>query len=137
MGSSLRQPSNHSEDAVGDGFEFGVDLGQRSRVLEDVKLAVERDFKAYLGLVMVDPCVGSMGEHFPFEVSFYVFTKRHVLGVSQRGIRYGLAFGLALGSEHDLALRIALRALDSDGAVAEGFVLEDAGDGHAFAGDFL
>ena len=58
----------------------------------------------------------------------------------------GLAFGFALGAEDDFTSRIAIfsqGALDGEGAIVEGFVRGDAGDGgllpfcFAVAGDFL
>jgi hypothetical protein len=40
-------------------------------------------------------------------------------------------------AEHDFACRVALGALDGDGAVAEVLVPENAADRHAVAGGFL
>ena len=60
-GSSLRQPPDHRQDAVGDAFQLGVDLGQRARRLEDVEVAVERDLVADLRLLVVDPRIGACG----------------------------------------------------------------------------
>ena len=60
-GNSFRQPADHGQDAVGDAFQFSIDLGQRARRLEDVEVPVEGDFVADLGLVVVDPGIGRMG----------------------------------------------------------------------------
>jgi hypothetical protein len=55
-------------DAVGDALQVGVDLGQRPRRLEDVEVPVERDLVADLGLLVVDPGVGRVGQHLALEV---------------------------------------------------------------------
>lgn len=60
-----------------------------------------------------------MGKHFTFEISVHFFAQRHVLGITQIGIRQWLAFALAFDGQHDLALGIALGPFDGDGAVAE------------------
>jgi len=88
--SSLRQPSNHREDAVGDAFEFRVDIGQRARRLEDVEVAVEGDLVADLGFVGVDPGVGSVGQHLAFEVGLDVLAERDISGVAQGGVGDGV-----------------------------------------------
>ena len=106
--SSFRQPPDHVQDAVGDAFQLGVDLAQRARRLEDVEVAVERDFVADLGLLVVDPRIRHVGQDFTLEIGLHVLAQRHILGVAQGGVRRGLAFALALGAEHDLALGVAL-----------------------------
>lgn len=114
-------------------FQLGIDLGQRARGLEDVEVAVEGDFVADLRLLGVDPGVSGVGQDFAFEVGVHIFAERDVFRVAQGGVGDGLAFAFALGGEDDLPLRIALGALDGDGAVTESFVLEDAADRHAVA----
>src|ERR1035438_3283400 len=100
-------------------------------------MAVEGDFVADLGLLGVDPRVWRVGQDLAFEIGVHVLAQGDVLGVAQAGIGHGLAFDLALGTEDDLALGVALGALDGDGAVAEVLVLENAADGHPGPGDFL
>jgi len=58
---SRRELPQHRADLVGDDLEVGVDGCERARRLEDVEVAVERDLVADLGLLVVDPVVGSVG----------------------------------------------------------------------------
>jgi hypothetical protein len=134
LADALRQPSDYGEDAVCDTFELGVDFGQRARGLEDVEVAVEGDFVADFGLVVVVPGVGGVGEDFAREVGVHIFGERDVFRVAQRCVGDGMAFSFALGGVDDVAFRIAPGALDGDGAVAERFVFEDAGNRDAVAG---
>ena len=97
-------------------------------------MAVEGDFVADLGLFGVDPGIRGVGQHLALEVGLHVLAQRHVFRVAQGGVGHGFPFGLAFLAEDDLALLIAQRAFDGDGAVAEILVAEDAGDRHAVAG---
>src|SRR4051812_20304739 len=44
--SSFRQPPDHLQNPVGDALQFGVDLGQVARRLEDVEMPVKRNLVA-------------------------------------------------------------------------------------------
>jgi len=128
FGNSFCQPSDHRQDAVGDDLQFGVDLGQIARRLENVEVPVERDFVANFRLLVVDPGIGSVRQHFTLEVGLHVLAQRHVFGVAQVGVRLRLAFQLALRGLYDVACFVTQRAFDRDRAVAESLVFEDAAD---------
>lgn len=133
---SLRQLPDHGDDTVGDSFEFGVDFIELAGGLEDVEVAVEGDFVADLGFVVVDPGIGDVGEDFPLEVVVDVFTEGDVFGVAEFGVGFGLAFAFPLLFGDDLAVLVPFGAFDGDGLVAEVGSFENAadGDGLCFTG---
>jgi hypothetical protein len=58
---SFRQSSDHFQNPVIHAFELAVDRGERARRGEDVEVAVEGDFVADLGFLVIDPRVRGMG----------------------------------------------------------------------------
>jgi len=116
------------QDAVGDGLQLGVNLGQRAGWLEDVEVAVERNLVSDLGLVFVDPRIGRMRQNLTLEIGFNILAQRHVLGVAQAGVGLGLAFAFPLGFLDDVPLGVAFGPLDGDRPVAEVGGLENAAE---------
>ena len=90
------------------------DVLHRLRRLVLVEVPRHGDFVAHLRLLLVDPGVGRVGQHFPLEVGVDVFRHGHVFGVAQGSVRHGLA-----ALHDDVAMRVALGALHGDLIVAE------------------
>ena len=84
-----------------------------------VEIAGHGDLVAYLGLAVVDPGIGGVGQDFPGKVGVNILHQRHVFGVSQAGVRHGLA-----AFQEDAARLIPLGALHHDLVVAELHALE-------------
>ena len=82
-GNSCAQPLDHRLDSVGSLLEFCINLGQFARRLEYLEVAVEWILIADFGLVVVDPRIRRVGQHFAFEVAFHVFVERDILGIAQ------------------------------------------------------
>jgi hypothetical protein len=99
--------------------------------IEHVEVPVEGNLVADFGFVVVNPCVGHMGQNFALEVFLHVIIERHVFGIAQAAVWLRLALVLALGYRNDVGLLILQWPLHGDGAVAEVHVLEDAADGCA------
>ena len=80
-----------------------INLLQRPRRHVLVEVPVEGDLIAddahqpvlRIGLGLVDPGIGYVGQHFTLEVIVDVFAQRHVLVVAQVGVRFNLAAALA------------------------------------------
>ena len=74
---------------------LGLDYFEGSKRLVHVEVSVEGDLVAGLGLVVVGPGVGDVGQDFVCHVGVDVVAEGHGLGVAQSGVRFGLAVGLA------------------------------------------
>ena len=72
-------------------FDVRLDFFQRARRLVAIEVTIERNLVADLGFALVDPGIGNVRQHFALEVIVDVFLQRHVLGVAQFGIGFGLA----------------------------------------------
>ena len=92
----IRPVLQQGHDASGDSLQFGIDLLQRTRRLEDVEMPIEGNLVADFGLLVVDPGVRRMRQDFALEVDFHIFTERHIFCVAQIAVRLRLAFQLAL-----------------------------------------
>ena len=91
--------------------------GFRSLIL--VEIAGHGDLVAHLGLAVVDPCVGGVGQNFPGKVGVNILHQRHVFGVPQAGVRHRLAT-----LQDNVARLVPLGALHHDLVVAELHALE-------------
>ena len=89
------------------------------RCLILVEIAGHGDLVAYLGLAVVDPCVGGVGQNFPGKVGVNILHQRHVFGVTQAGVRHRLA-----ALQDNVACFVPLGALHHDLVVAELHALE-------------
>lgn len=89
------------------------------RCLILVEIAGHGDLIAHLGLAVVDPCVGGVGQNFPGKVGVNILHQRHVFGVSQTGVRHRLAT-----LQDNVARLVPLGALHNDLVVAELHALE-------------
>ena len=84
------------------------------RCLILVEIAGHGDLVAHLGLAVVDPCVGGVGQNFPGKVGVNVLHQRHIFGVPQAGVRHRLAT-----LQDNVARFVPLGALHHDLVVAE------------------
>ena len=84
-----------------------------------VEIAGHGDLVAHLGLAVVDPCVGGVGQNFPGKVGVNILHQRHVFGVPQAGVRHRLA-----ALQDNVARLVPLGALHHDLVVAELHALE-------------
>ena len=89
------------------------------RCLILVEIAGHGDLVAHLGLAVVDPCVGGVGQNFPGKVGVNILHQRHVLGVTQAGVRHRLA-----AFQDNVARFVPLAALPHDLVVTELHALE-------------
>ena len=89
------------------------------RCLILVEIAGHGDLVAHLGLAVVDPCVGGVGQNFPGKVGVNILHQRYVFGVPQAGVRHRLA-----ALQNDVACFVPLGALHNDFVVAELHALE-------------
>ena len=89
------------------------------RCLILVEIAGHGDLVAHLGLAVVDPCVGGVGQDFPGKVGVNILHQWHVFGVPQAGVRHRLAAFL-----DDVTCFVPLGALHHDLVVAELHALE-------------
>ena len=89
------------------------------RCLILVEIAGHGDLVAHLGLAVVDPCVGGVGQNFAGKVGVNILHQRHVFGVPQAGVRHRLA-----AFQDDVASLIPLGAFHHDLVVAELHALE-------------
>ena len=89
------------------------------RCLILVEIAGHGDLVAHLGLAVVDPCVGGVGQNFPGKVGVNILHQRHVFGVPQAGVRHRLA-----ALQDNVARFVPLGALHHDLVVAELHALE-------------
>ena len=89
------------------------------RCLILVEIAGHGDLVAHLGLAVVDPSVGGVGQDFPGKAGVNVLHQRHVFGVPQAGVRHRLA-----ALHEDVARLVPLGALHHDLVVAELHALE-------------
>ena len=89
------------------------------RCLILVEIAGHGDLVAHLGFAVVDPCVGGVGQNFPGKVGVNILHQRHIFGVTQAGVRHGLA-----ALQEDVACLVPLGALHNDLVVAELHTLE-------------
>lgn len=89
------------------------------RCLILVEIAGHGDLVAHLGLAVVDPGIGRVGQNFAGKVGVNILHQRHVFSVTQAGVRHGLA------TLHDnVACLVPLGALHHDLVVAELHALE-------------
>ncbi len=79
---SFRKPSDHFQNPIRHAFELGIDLGERTWRGEDVEVAVEGDFVADLGFLVIDPRVRCMGQNFTLEVSSHILGERDVFRIA-------------------------------------------------------
>ena len=79
-----------------------------------VEIAGHGDLVAHLGLAVVDPCVGGVGQNFPGKVGVNILHQRHIFGVPQTGVRHRLA-----ALQDNVARLVPLGALHHDLVVAE------------------
>ena len=84
------------------------------RCLILVEIAGHGDLVAHLGLAVVDPCVGGVGQNFPGKVGVNILHQRHVFSVTQAGVRHRLA-----ALQDNVARLVPLGALHNDLVVAE------------------
>ena len=89
------------------------------RCLILVEIAGHGDLVTHLGLAVVDPCVGGVGQNFPGKVGVNILHQRYVFGVSQAGVRHRLAT-----LQDNVARLVPLGALHHDLVVAELHALE-------------
>lgn len=89
------------------------------RCLILVEIAGHGDLVAHLGLAVVDPCVGGVGQNFPGKVGVNILHQRHVFGVPQAGVRHRLAT-----LQDNVACFVPLGAFHHDLVVAELHALE-------------
>lgn len=89
------------------------------RCLILVEIAGHGDLVAHLGLAVVDPCVGGVGQDFPGKVGVNILHQRHVFGVPQAGVRHRLA-----ALQDNVACFVPLGTLYHDLVVAELHALE-------------
>ena len=89
------------------------------RCLILVEIAGHGDLVAHLGLAVVDPCVGGVGQNLAGKVGVNILHQRHVFGVPQAGVRHRLA-----ALQEDVARFVPLGALHHDLVVAELQALE-------------
>ena len=89
------------------------------RCLILVEIAGHGDLVAHLGLAVVDPCVGGVGQNFPGKVGVNILHQRHVFGVTQAGVRHRLA-----ALQDNVAHFVPLGTLHHDLVVAELHALE-------------
>ena len=90
------------------------------RGLVFIEIAGHGDLIADLRLLLVDPGVGRVGQHLALEIALHVLRQGDVFRVAEIGVRHRLA-----ALQDDLALRVTLRPLHGDLAVAEGLVVKD------------
>lgn len=84
------------------------------RCLILVEIAGHGDLVAHLGLAVVDPRIGGVGQNLPGKVGVNILHQRHIFGVPQAGVRHGLA-----AFQNDVACLVPLGALHHDLVVAE------------------
>ena len=84
-----------------------------------VEIAGHGDLVAHLGLAVVDPCVGGVGQNFAGKVGVNILHQRHVFSVPQAGVRHRLA-----ALQEDVACFVPLGALYHDLVVTELHALE-------------
>lgn len=89
------------------------------RCLILVEIAGHGDLVAHLGLAVVDPCVGGVGQNLAGKVGVNILHQRHVFGVPQAGVRHRLA-----ALQEDVARFVPLGAFHHDLVVAELHALE-------------
>ena len=89
------------------------------RCLILVEIAGHGDLVAHLGLAVVDPGIGRVGQNFPGKVGVNILHQRHVFGVTQAGVRHRLA-----ALQDNVACFVPLGALHHDLVVAELHALE-------------
>lgn len=89
------------------------------RCLILVEIAGHGDLVAHLGLAVVDPCIGGVGQNFPGKVGVNILHQRHIFGVPQAGVRHRLAT-----LQDNVACFVPLGALHHDLVVAELHALE-------------
>jgi hypothetical protein len=76
-------------------LQISVYCFQRARRSVSVEVPVEWDFITHLRLVVINPSVGNVRQHFPREVGFNVLFERDILSVLQVSIRFGIALSIA------------------------------------------
>ena len=90
------------------------DVLHRLRGLILVEVPGHGDLIPHLGLLVVDPGVGGVGQHLPPEIVVDVLHQRHILRVPQGGVCHGLAL-----FQHNLPLLVPQGPLYHDLVVAE------------------
>ena len=95
------------------------DIFHGFRCLILVEIAGHGDLVAHLGLAVVDPGIGRVGQNFPGKVGVNILHQRHVFGVTQAGVRHRLA-----ALQDNVACFVPLGALHHDLVVAELHALE-------------
>ena len=65
---SFRQATDHGQYAVSDTFQLRIDIGKRTRWLENIEVPVKWDLVADLGFLVIDPRIFRMRQDFAFEV---------------------------------------------------------------------
>ena len=84
-----------------------------------VEIASHGDLVAHLGLAVVDPGIGGVGQNFPGKVGVNILHQRYVFGVPQAGVRHRLAT-----LQDNVARFVPLGTLYHDLVVAEHHALE-------------
>ena len=90
------------------------DVLHRLRGLVLVEIPGHGDLIPHLGLLIVDPGVGGVGQHLPPEIVVDVLHQRHILRVPQGGVCHGLAL-----FQHNFPLLVPQGPLHHDFVVAE------------------